>query len=180
MPRLTPGNPAPKLELRATDGTLFKMSDHLGKRVILTFFRFSSCPFCNVRINRIIKRWNEFADDTVMVGVFYAKIGELTKRMKKHNAPFHIVADESFEHFAQNSVMKSFGRFLLGTFRSPLTFIQATLKGYLPMTLSPGKLSIIPVDILIDEQGLVVKAHYCKDTVDHISIDELIAFSNGS
>ena len=42
-----------------------------------------------------------------------------------------------------------------------------------------GKLSIIPVDILIDGQGKVVKAHYCKDTVDHIPIDELIAFSNG-
>ena len=114
-----------------------------------------------------------------MVGVFDAKIGELTKRMKKHKAPFTIVADESYEHFAKNSVSKSFGRFLMGALRSPLTFMQATLKGYFPLTLSLGKLSIIPVDILIDEQGKVVKAHYCKDTVDHIPIDELIAFSRG-
>ncbi len=155
------------------------MADYLGKRVILTFFRFSSCPFCNIRINRLVKRWNEFSTDTVMVGVFDAKIGELTKRMKKHNAPFTIVADESYEHFERNSVAKSLGRFLIGALRSPLTFMQATLKGYFPLTLSIGKLSIIPVDILIDEQGKVVRAHYCKDTVDHIPIDELIAFSKG-
>ena len=86
MTRLVAGANAPDIALPAIDGTTFKMADYLGKRVILTFFRFSSCPFCNIRINRIIKRWNEFSDDTVMVGVFDAKIGELTKRMKKHNA----------------------------------------------------------------------------------------------
>ena len=69
--------------------------------------------------------------------------------------------------------------FLIGALRSPLTFMQATLRGYFPLTLSIGKLSIIPVDVLIDEQGKVVRAHYCKDTVDHIPIDELIAFSKG-
>ena len=179
MTRLVAGANAPDIALPAIDGTTFKMADYLGKRVILTFFRFSSCPFCNIRINRIIKRWNEFSDETVMVGVFDAKIGELTKRMKKHDAPFTIVADESYEHFERNSVAKSFGRFLIGALRSPLTFMQATFRGYFPLTLSIGKLSIIPVDVLIDEQGKVVRAHYCKDTVDHIPIDELIAFSKG-
>ncbi len=180
MTKLVAGANAPNLSLPATDGTTFNMSDYLGKRVILTFFRFSTCPFCNIRINRIVKRWNEFSKDTVMVGVFDAKIGELTKRMKKHNAPFMIVADESYEHFERNSVVKSFGKFLWGAMRSPITFMQATLKGYFPLTMSLSKLSIIPVDILIDEQGKVVKAHYCKDTVDHLSIDELIAFSKGN
>ena len=180
MTKLVIGAEAPNLSLPATDGTTFNMSDYLGKRVILTFFRFSTCPFCNIRINRIVKRWNEFSQDTVMVGVFDAKIGELTKRMKKHNAPFIIVADESYEHFERNSVVKSFGKFLWGALRSPITFMQATLKGYFPLTMSLSKLSIIPVDILIDEQGKVVKAHYCKDTVDHLSIDELIAFSKGN
>ena len=57
--------------------------------------------------------------------------------------------------------------------------LEATVKGYLPLTLSISKLSTIPVDILIDENGKVVKAHYCKDTVDHLPIEELIAFSKG-
>ncbi len=41
-------------------------------------------------------------------------------------------------------------------------------------------MSIIPVDILIDENSNVVRSHYCKDTVGYISIDDLILFSNGS
>ena len=180
MARLTSGSPAPDISLPAIDGSTFKMSDHLGKRVILTFFRFSTCPLCNIRINRIIKRWNEFPEGTVMVGVFDAKIGELTKRMKKHNSPFTIVADESFEHFERNSVMRSFGRFMIGALRSPLTLIHATLKGYIPLTMSIKKLSIIPVDVLIGEDGKVVEAHYCKDTADHLPIDRFIQFANGA
>ena len=84
MPQLKVGDDAPQFTLPAIDGTTFDMSAMKGKRVILTFFRFSSCPFCNIRIHNIVNRWDEFGDDTVMVGVFDAKIGELTKRMKKH------------------------------------------------------------------------------------------------
>ena len=179
MSKLKIGDDAPNFSLPAVDGTNFEMSAMKGKRVILTFFRFSTCPFCNIRINRIIKRWNEFSDDTIMVGVFDAKIGELTKRMKKHNVPFSIVADETYQHFKENGVEKSTLRFMRGAMRSPLTMIQATLKGYIPMTLSMSKMSTLPADILIDENGKIVEAHYCKDTVDHLPIDRLISFSKG-
>ena len=80
MSKLKIGDDAPNISLPAIDGTNFEMSEMKGKRVILTFFRFSTCPFCNIRINRIVKRWNEFSDDTIMVGVFDAKIGELSMK----------------------------------------------------------------------------------------------------
>jgi len=41
-------------------------------------------------------------------------------------------------------------------------------------------MSTIPVDIFIDENGDVIRSHYCRDTVDDIPIDELIEFSNGN
>ena len=179
MSKLKVGDSAPNISLPAIDGTKFDMSSVKGKRVIFTFFRFSSCPFCNIRIDRLMKRWDEFPEDTVMVGVFDAQIGELTKRMGKRNIPFTIVADETYEHFEKNGVEKSYPRFMWGAMRSPITMIMATLKGYIPMTLSISKMSTLPADILIDEDGKIVEAHYCKDTVDHISIDRMIAFAKG-
>lgn len=180
MNQLVSGSAAPDFSLPAIDGSTFNMAEMKGKRVILTFFRFSSCPLCNMRIRRIIQRWDEFSEDTVMVAVFDAKIGELQKRMRKHNAPFLVVADETYEHFQNNGVKKSFFKFLWGAMRSPLTLLQATLRGYVPLTLSISKLSTIPVDILIDEKGTVVEAHYCKDTADHLPLEKMIAFSNGA
>ena len=171
MAALSTGDPAPQFSLPAIDGSTFNMADTKGKRVILTFFRFSSCPLCNMRIRRIIQRWDEFSEETVMVAVFDAKI-ELI--LKKHNAPFIVTADETYEQIASNGVKKSFFKFMWGAMRSPLTLLQATLRGYVPL-MSISKLSTIPVDILIDEAGNVVEAHYCKDTADHIPED---AFSN--
>ena len=179
MPKLEKGDIAPNISLQTIDGSTFEMSSMKGKRVILTFFRFSSCPFCNIRINRIMKRWDEFPEDTVMVGIFDAELSELGKRMAKNDVKFTIAADETYRHFEENGVTKSFARFMLGALRSPLTFLQATMKGYVPMTMSISKMSTIPVDILIDEEGRVVEAHYCKDTVDHIPIDRMIAFARG-
>jgi len=132
-----------------------------------------------MRIRRITQRWDEFSNDTVMVGVFDAGVGELQKRMKKHEVPFTIVADEHYDHFEKNGVKKSFGKFMWGAAKSPFTLLQATLRGYVPLTLSISKLSTIPADILIDEHGKVVEAHYCKDTADHMPIDRMIAFSKG-
>ena len=180
MPTLSSGDKAPQFTLPAIDGSTFNMADVKGKRVILTFFRFSTCPLCNMRIRRIVQRWNEFSKDAVMVAVFDAKVGDLQKRMKKHDAPFVVVADETYEQFNKNGVKKSFFKFMWGAMRSPLTLLQATLRGYVPLTLSISKLSTIPVDILIDEDGKVVEAHYCKDTADHLSLDRMIAFSNGA
>lgn len=180
MSQLTPGASAPNIVLPAIDGSLFDLSKVKGKRVILTFFRFSSCPLCNMRIRRIVQRWDDFSKDVVMVGVFDAGVDELAKRMKKHSAPFTIVADETYEHFRNNGVRKSFLKFAVGAAKSPLTLLHATLRGYVPLTLSVSKLSTIPADILIDESGTVVRAHYCRDTADHLSIDDLVAFSHGN
>ena len=180
MAQLSSGDKAPQFTLPAIDGSTFNMADMKGKRVILTFFRFSTCPLCNMRIRRIVQRWNEFSKDAVMVAVFDAKVGELQKRMKKHDAPFVVVADETYEQFNKNGVKKSFFKFMWGALRSPLTLLQATLRGYVPLTLSISKLSTIPVDILIDEEGKVVEAHYCKDTADHLPLERMIAFSNGA
>ena len=146
MAQLARGDEAPQFALPAIDGSIFNMADMKGKRVILTFFRFSTCPLCNMRIRRIIQRWNEFSKDAVMVAVFDAKVGELQKRMKKHDAPFVVVADETYEQFNKNGVKKSFFKFMWGALRSPLTLLQATLRGYVPLTLSISKLSTIPED----------------------------------
>ena len=180
MNRLKKGDPAPDITLPAIDGSTFELSSMKGRRVILTFFRFSSCPFCNIRINRIMKRWDEFPDDAVMVGVFDAEVSDLAKRMAKHKPKFTIVADESYETFLENGVSKSVAGLMLAPLRAPLTTLEAMLRGYVPMTMSMSKLSTMPVDVLIDEEGKVVEAHYCRDTVDHLPIDRLVSFAKGN
>ena len=110
---------------------------------------------------------------------FDAKIGELQKRMKKHNAPFIVAADETYEQFASNGVKKSFFKFMWGAMRSPLTLLQATLRGYVPLTMSisdyrPSQL------IFSSMKRVTLLKPLCKDTADHLPLEKMIAFSNGA
>ena len=114
-----------------------------------------------------------------MVGVFDAELSDLAKKMTKHNLKFTVVADESYQHFLAHGVEKSILRVLLAPIRAPITTFSAILKGYIPTTLSLSKMSTLPVDVLIDEEGTVIEAHYCRDTVDHLPIDRLISFAKG-
>ena len=56
--------------------------------------------------------------------------------MKKHKVPFTLVVDETYEHFLNNGVEKSFFRVMLAPLRAPLTFLQTLVRGHVPMTLS--------------------------------------------
>ncbi|MCK5250337.1 MAG: redoxin domain-containing protein, partial [Spirochaetaceae bacterium] len=37
------------------DGRDFRLSSLAGRRYHLAFFRFASCPFCNLRVNALIR-----------------------------------------------------------------------------------------------------------------------------
>ena len=58
----------------------------------MTFFRFDICQFCNIRINKIIKGWDEFDEHIAMIDIFEANIDKITKSMNQHNPHFIILA----------------------------------------------------------------------------------------
>ena len=60
----------------------------------------------------------EFADDTVMVGVFDADIGDLRKRMGERGIPFTILADGDYE-IVCSSWWRSPSSDSCGSLRSP-------------------------------------------------------------
>ncbi len=49
MPRFTAGDKAADFELFDLEGRAFRLSSLAGKRYHLAFFRFASCPFCNLQ-----------------------------------------------------------------------------------------------------------------------------------
>ena len=175
--RLKPGDKIEELSLMSIDGKEFNIKDIKDKKIFITFYRFASCPFCNLRINEIVKRYNEFGDDFEMVAVFDSPLDNLIKQTKHHNAPFWILADEKYHYFEKFSVEKSFLKFLKGTIVRFHKLIIASLKGYVPLTFK-GSVSTIPVDILIDENGKIDTIYYGRDTSDHLPFSKIKAFSN--
>ncbi|MBT5229966.1 MAG: redoxin domain-containing protein [Methylococcales bacterium] len=79
--------------LPAIDGKTFDLSSLKGKRYLLVFFRFASCPFCNLRVHELVKRYQEFGQNFTVVAVFDSSLENLQKYAAKHHSTFPIVAD---------------------------------------------------------------------------------------
>lgn len=176
--RLVVGDEAPGVCLPSIEGSMFDTASLGGRRFMLSFYRFASCPFCNLRVHELVKRFAELGDGFTMVAVFDSPLDNLRRHAAKHKAPFPILADETGILYERYGIERStLGMFKGMLLRAP-TLVKAMAKGYVPTSLK-GSLITMPADFLIDERGIIQAAHYGKDEGDHLLFDKVRAFSQG-
>ena len=54
--KLKKGDSISELTLPSVDGSTFNLESIQGKKAMISFYRYSSCPFCHLRINEIISK----------------------------------------------------------------------------------------------------------------------------
>ena len=150
-----------------------------GKKSLITFYRFAQCPFCNLRINEFVKRYDEFDNKLNIIAIFDSPLDHLIKSAERHNAPFDILADENFKYFKKYEIEQSAWKFFLGSVIRGHKMLIAASKGYIPIKFK-GSMTTVPVDILIDANGVVEKSYYGKNTTDHLSFDDILQFTKSS
>ena len=174
--RLKAGEEVKHIKLPAIEGSVFDTERLKGKPFMLSFFRFAGCPFCNLRLHELAKRYQEFGDDFRVVAIFDSPLANLVFHTRGHKAPFPILADEGNQYYREYGIEHSFGGVMKGMlFRMP-TLMRAMMKGYIPTTIK-GSITTMPADFLIDRNGIIQKAHYGSDEGDHLAFDEVKAFS---
>jgi len=164
------------ISLPAIDGSIFDLSALRGERYMLSFFRFASCPFCNLRLHELVTRFDELGDRFTIVAVFDSPLDNLQQHAEGHRAPFPIVADESNRYYRAYGIEHSLAGMLKGMiFRMP-TLIKGLAKGYLPVKIK-GSMTTMPADFLVDEEGTIQFAHYGADEGDHLPFAQVKAFA---
>lgn len=145
---------------------------------MLSFMRFATCPFCNLRIHQLVQRSGELPDDFTIVAVFDSEIDHLRKSSERHNSPFPILADKNGSVHRLYGIEHSIAGVMKGMFfRLPLLMKAMFVHGYWPFPIK-GSMTTMPADFLIDAQGIIRTAYYGTDEGDHLPIEELIAFSS--
>jgi len=172
------GQTIPQIILPAIDGSQFNNQSLKGKKYLLTFFRFATCPFCNTRIAQLVKTKSELGDEFEIVAIFESKIDHLQKHANKHMAKFPILADYGRKYYEMFDVKKSIFGMLRGMLFRLLPAIKGMLEGYLPREISSRYLTL-PLSLLIDEQGVIQHIYYGKDGGDHMPIEQIVKFAKG-
>ena len=148
------------------------LSDYKGQKIWLAFYRYASCPLCNLHIHEIIKRFDEVKSSSLaFLPVFQSPSSEVQKYAGKNDLPFQIICDPQEEIYKLYNVGKSYGGFL--SFSVMAKGMRAMMSGHMPGKME-GEISRLPSEFIINENFEIEYRYDGKDIGDHPSLDTIL------
>lgn len=170
--RLQPGDPAPPFTAVDFRGQACQFDDYKGQKLLLAFFRYASCPLCNLRINALIHDYPQLhAQGLRILAVFQSPPERIGDYVGRQAPPFSLVADPDQRLYRLYGVSSSWAGFAMGGLRLG-TLIAAGTKGFLPGPMDGDK-HRIPADFLIAPDQTIQGAHYGRDIGDHLPLADV-------
>lgn len=149
-----------------------------GKKVLLAFHRYASCPICNFSLRQFGQRHQELLEK----GIVYIPVFHSTAETMKESYPeapdFPIVVDPNMTLYKLYGLKPS----LLAIFHPKalldmLKMFNSILQPGYQFKLSPDKTLLTrPADFLINEELKIEQVHYGVSLGDSLGIDEVLAF----
>ena len=177
--RLRPGDEAPPFSAETIEGRPLSLKEFAGKPLLLMFYRYASCPMCNLRIRdfaqhfpRLHKRGLE------VVAFFHSPARNIRANAGKHRFPFHLVADPKFSVYQSYGIETSWPRFFLSMLLPSFYVDWIRAMGHGIWGGVDWQMGKMPADFLIGPDGRIVKVHYGRDIGDHLPVQEVEAALN--
>jgi len=171
--RLKIGDIAKNFQVNDIFGTEIILSKFTDKKILLSFYRYASCPLCNLRINQLIQHYNEFKSKNLIVLAFFeSPIGSILENVGKQEAPFPIIPDPEREVYKLYGIESSRIGYLRGGISK--TMFKALKAGF---RIGPkeGDKYLLPADFLIENME-IKEVFYGKTISEHISIENIYRF----
>ena len=116
------GSLAPDFELKDKDGVLHKLSDYLGKKVVLYFYPKDNTSGCSLQAVTYKNIYEELKDKNyIIIGISKDSIKSHKKFIEKYELPFILLSDESTEvinTYCSWGEKMLYGRKYMGAFRN--------------------------------------------------------------
>lgn len=129
------GTKAPEFELQDQNGNLHKLSDYLGKKVVLYFYPKDNTAGCTKQACGFTELYPQFIEkNAVVIGVSKDSVKSHKKFEENHNLGFTLLSDEQLDTIKAYDVWKekkNYGKTYMGIERTTY---------------------------LIDEKGIIVKS----------------------
>ena len=119
---LTIGTKAPDFCLTDQNGAQVRLSDFLGRKVVLYFYPRDNTPGCTRQACAFASAYDGFRErDVVVLGVSKDSVASHAKFAQKYNLPFRLLADPELEAIQAYGVWqekKLYGKVSMGVVRS--------------------------------------------------------------
>ena len=99
------GEKAPDFVLKDSDGVDWKLSDHLGKTVVLLFYPGDNTPVCTAQLCSVRDNWSEYQETGAeVIGISMDSVSSHREFSDKNNLTLRLLADEGGEVTAKYDV----------------------------------------------------------------------------
>lgn len=178
MPVPAIGTLAPSLDLPSLDGGRVRLEDLRGKPVWLGFYRYASCPLCNLRIHEATQRYGaRHGKDLHVLAVFQSPLAKMRKYVARHEAPFPLLSDPDETYYAVYGLGASWlGFAAAGGPKGAARLAKATAKGFVGIPDVDGTPSRLPGDFLLDERGVVEDVFMAREISEHMPFERIDAW----
>jgi peroxiredoxin len=173
--RLTNNIIAPNFATLDLDNITFELSKPRQKLLLLAFFRYASCPLCNLRVHELIKNHHALKDHLDIVAIFQSPPDKIKQYVGKQAIPFPIIPDPEkklYQLYGVESSWLGFGK--AWTIKISQVFDAVLKHKYLPGTIE-GEINRIPADFIIDTDSKIIKAYYGNDIGDHLPLADIFS-----
>lgn len=176
--RLTIGSTAPNFTAQALGGRKVDMAALRGRTVLLKFYRFATCPVCNLHMHRFIQEYGMLQALGLTTVVLYHSPEEKLQLANIDLPPFHLVPDPKKQVFQAYGVETG----LAGMFSPTVMgdYVRALKAGFPPgMLTSDGGITGNPADFIIDADGRIAYAHYGRHYADSLDAGQVAEIRRG-
>ncbi|WP_051620356.1 peroxiredoxin family protein [Paenibacillus sp. UNC451MF] len=178
--KLQPGNMAPLFHVTDHQGKPVSLENYRGRKVLIAFFRYSSCALCNLRIQRFIERYPEWQQQSLdIIAFFESPEINLQTYVGKQNPPFPLIADPSAVIYDKYGVESSEEK-MQSTLADPsikAVIAEVEAAGYTLTREEGSNFHRIPADFLIDENGIIQICHYSQMVTEHLPFEAIDLFA---
>ncbi len=171
--RLNNTTNAPTFKKQDLNGTDFDLSSPRNKLILLAFFRYASCPLCNLRVHELIQHHNTLKKDLEIIAVFQSPPDKIRQYVGKQKIPFKVLPDPERILYHLYGVESSWLGFAKAWTVKIMQVFSAVLKHqFLPGSFE-GEIHRIPADFIIGTDNRIIEAYYGSHIGDHLPLTDI-------
>ena len=137
------------------------LEDYKGRWLLLSFYRFSACALCNLRIHQLITAFPDYQQKGLeMLAIFESPKANLLQYVGKQDAPFPLIGDPKARIYDLYGLETSEEK-IKATMDDPNTMdrVKAAAAAGFALTKEEGSnFNRMPADFLIDPDGIIRSA----------------------